>query len=377
MKVKKIDDSSYIVQNEASNKTIKLGESEFLFLRSLREQKEEPEWECGLSGEQKEFLYGKFQELGFLDGETKKNKAVKDLSNINLIKFSLSDKTYAFLKIPGAMVSYMGLLLFALSLSGILLSFIFYPDSVIYGLNNVSFDLKTIILLFVMVLLTSVMHELFHAAACYKYAGSIAGMGIKLFYLMPVFYMDVSTIYMTNDKRKIFIVSAAGLMCNTFFAGASLVLYIFLQLRGMHCELLFYYFVFQFATIIRNMLPFERFDAYWMTVAASGIHNLYDKSIMMFMSAVGNIKKYRDLPLRFKYKVILPVYGFINLIFRWVFWGYCIAGLNNLFKKYGAGQAGDIFTIILYITVTVSSIRFIVKYIYKYKTDGQMMIMNI
>ncbi len=38
MKVKKLENSYYIVQNEQNNKVLKLGESEFKYLQALREK---------------------------------------------------------------------------------------------------------------------------------------------------------------------------------------------------------------------------------------------------------------------------------------------------------------------------------------------------
>lgn len=377
MKIKKLEDSCYVVKDEMTNKILKLGKNEYLFLQSLREKDSSLMPENVLTEEQKTFLVGKFSELGFLNDETIKRKEKKELSNIKIINFGFSKKNYIILKVLGAFISLPGFIGFIGAFIGIVISFIFYSDVIIYGVNNISMDIRTIALLFVMILATAIMHELFHATACYKYTGEISGMGIKLFYLMPVFYTDVSTVYFSDNKKKRFIVSAAGLMCNTFLAGISLVLYIILYVRGIYCKLFFYYFVFQFATILRNLLPFEKFDAYWMVVSISGVYNLYDKSIMMFITLISNIEYYLAIPIGFIKKIVLSLYGVVNLVFRWIFWSYCIEALKRLLQIYTTEQIANNSNVLLYGVIAINSIIFLGKYIIKYKNEGRTIIMNL
>lgn len=377
MKIKKLEDSCYVVKDEMTNKILKLGKNEYLFLQSLREKDSSLMPENVLTEEQKTFLVGKFSELGFLNDETIKRKEKKELSNIKIINFGFSKKNYIILKVLGAFISLPGFIGFIGAFIGIVISFIFYSDVIIYGVNNISMDIRTIALLFVMILATAIMHELFHATACYKYTGEISGMGIKLFYLMPVFYTDVSTVYFSDNKKKRFIVSAAGLMCNTFLAGISLVLYIILYVRGIYCKLFFYYFVFQFATILRNLLPFEKFDAYWMVVSISGVYNLYDKSIMMFITLISNIEYYLAIPIGFIKKIVLSLYGVVNLVFRWMFWSYCIEALKRLLQIYTTEQIANNSSVLLYGAIAINSIIFLGKYIIKYKNEGRTIIMNL
>lgn len=366
-----------MVKDEMTNKILKLGKNEYLFLQSLREKDSSLMPENVLTEEQKTFLVGKFSELGFLNDETIKRKEKKELSNIKIINFGFSKKNYIILKVLGAFISLPGFIGFIGAFIGIVISFIFYSDVIIYGVNNISMDIRTIALLFVMILATAIMHELFHATACYKYTGEISGMGIKLFYLMPVFYTDVSTVYFSDNKKKRFIVSAAGLMCNTFLAGISLVLYIILYVRGIYCKLFFYYFVFQFATILRNLLPFEKFDAYWMVVSISGVYNLYDKSIMMFITLISNIEYYLAIPIGFIKKIVLSLYGVVNLVFRWIFWSYCIEALKRLLQIYTTEQIANNSNVLLYGVIAINSIIFLGKYIIKYKNEGRTIIMNL
>lgn len=377
MKIKKLEDSCYVVKDEMTNKILKLGKNEYLFLQSLREKDSSLMPENVLTEEQKTFLVGKFSELGFLNDETIKRKEKKELSNIKIINFGFSKKNYIILKVLGAFISLPGFIGFIGAFIGIVISFIFYSDVIIHGVNNISMDIRTIALLFVMILATAIMHELFHATACYKYTGEISGMGIKLFYLMPVFYTDVSTVYFSDNKKKRFIVSAAGLMCNTFLAGISLVLYIILYVRGIYCKLFFYYFVFQFATILRNLLPFEKFDAYWMVVSISGVYNLYDKSIMMFITLISNIEYYLAIPIGFIKKIVLSLYGVVNLVFRWIFWSYCIEALKRLLQIYTTEQIANNSSVLLYGVIAINSIIFLGKYIIKYKNEGRTIIMNL
>lgn len=377
MKVKKLENSYYIVQNEQNNKVLKLGESEFKYLQALREKNGIFKSEFGMTEEQQRYLFQKFEELGFLGDETKKVKGKQNLSDVKLISFEFYEKLYNVLKILGCVVSPAGLFLLLGAFLGTGVSFFFYTDIIMYGVTHISLDLKTVIILCIMVLATAVIHEVFHAVACYKYTGAIGGMGIKLFYLMPVFYTDVSTVYLTDNRRKMLVVSAAGLMCNAFLGGVSLVIYIFMYLQGTYCKIFFYYFVFQFATILRNILPFEKFDGYWMIVSISGIHNLYDKSIVLFFAMLRDVKGYIAIPVNYLKKIMLSLYGGINLLFRWIFWLYCIGALNRFVQNYISYWISYVVVRILYTVIALNSIMFVRRYVKKYKTEGNRIIANL
>ncbi len=330
-----------------------------------------------MTEEQQRYLFQKFEELGFLGDETKKVKGKQNLSDVKLISFEFYEKLYNVLKILGCVVSPAGLFLLLGAFLGTGVSFFFYTDIIMYGVTHISLDLKTVIILCIMVLATAVIHEVFHAVACYKYTGAIGGMGIKLFYLMPVFYTDVSTVYLTDNRRKMLVVSAAGLMCNAFLGGVSLVIYIFMYLQGTYCKIFFYYFVFQFATILRNILPFEKFDGYWMIVSISGIHNLYDKSIVLFFAMLRDVKGYIAIPVNYLKKIMLSLYGGINLLFRWIFWLYCIGALNRFVQNYISYWIPYVVVRILYTVIALNSIMFVRRYVKKYKAEGNRIIANL
>ena len=377
MKVKKLENSCYIVQNKENNKVLKLGEGEFKYLQALREKNGTLKSESAMTEEQQRYLFQKFEELGFLGDDTKKVKDKQNLSNVKLISFGFYEKLYKVLKILGCFVSPAGFLLFLGALLGMGISFFFYTDIIMYGATHVTMDFKTIITLCIMVLATSVIHEVFHAVACYKYTGAIGGMGIKLFYLMPVFYTDVSTVYLMDNRKKMLEVSAAGLMCNVFLGGVSLITYIFMYLQGTYCKIFFYYFVFQFATVLRNILPFEKFDGYWMIVSISGIHNLYDKSIILFFAMLRDVKGYMAIPVNSLKKNMLSLYGGINLLFRWIFWLYCIGALNRFVQNYMPYRISYIVVRILYVVIALNTIIFVRRYFIKYKTEGKRIIANL
>lgn len=275
MKVKKLENSYYIVQNEQNNKVLKLGESEFKYLQALREKNGIFKSEFGMTEEQQRYLFQKFEELGFLGDETKKVKGKQNLSDVKLISFEFYEKLYNVLKILGC------------------------------------------------------------------------------------------------------VVSPAGLMCNAFLGGVSLVIYIFMYLQGTYCKIFFYYFVFQFATIRRNILPFEKFDGYWMIVSISGIHNLYDKSIVLFFAMLRDVKGYIAIPVNYLKKIMLSLYGGINLLFRWIFWLYCIGALNRFVQNYISYWIPYVVVRILYTVIALNSIMFVRGYVKKYKAEGNRIIANL
>lgn len=319
LEIKEVDEGKYIVNNTITNRFIKLGIREVNYLLSLKglDVIKGKDYEP-LSSEQEAFLHKKFEEWKFLKEESvQKNK--RDLSNIILISFDSAKWFEKFMSKFKVIISPGGLTLLLCLIVFSIYAFYFEAQAILDGVNSFTINFQVLVMFYLLNFFTGIVHECCHATACYKYSGKCGKIGIKLLYLLPAYFCDVSNMYMVKSRKKKVIVSSAGLAANSVIGNLSLFIYIMLYKQGIVFPFLLYSFCYNIFVIIFNLNPFAKFDGYWILKAASGIENLYDKSILTFFMMILTREK-----LISKKKCILSLYGSLIFLFHWLFWGYAV-----------------------------------------------------
>lgn len=200
---------------------------------------------------------------------------------------------------------------------GIILNGYFFVT--IENLTNIQgFDFSIAIILFLSFLVSSLIHEVGHAAAC-RYLGiQHGGIGFGLYLNFPVFYTDVSNIWRLNRKERC-IVDVAGV----YF---QLILLIPVLAYEMYhpnniCKYIIVMMDFNFVITLN---PFFKFDGYWLMTDLLGIANLRSKCNEILLYILSKVfKKNGDnvsvpyLPqMHAKEKYIFSVYlVLVNLFF--------------------------------------------------------------
>jgi hypothetical protein len=135
-------------------------------------------------------------------------------------------------------------------------------------LNWAPGELAAVMLLAV---LRMVWHECGHAAACYRHAGAVGGIGMGVFFVSPVMYCDVSDVHLLErrDKAK---VAVAGVVFDLVFLAAALACF------GAQWWMLKLYWL-SVIGIALNLLPFYRNDGYWILNDLTGAHDLLSESV--------------------------------------------------------------------------------------------------
>lgn len=108
------------------------------------------------------------------------------------------------------------------------------------------------------VTLSGLFHEVGHAAACYRYVGSVGTSGFKLDYVLPSIYVDVSCIHLIDDGWKKIIVGISGIYFQIIFI---LPFYFFNFFNGEVQSAIFGFTAF---LIIFNLIPMKGSDGYWI-----------------------------------------------------------------------------------------------------------------
>lgn len=333
--IKKIEEDNYVVNNTVTNKFVRLGKREVDYLLELLHKADykEEEVEVPLSKQQKTVLYEKFEQWGFLKQEEKKKKKF-DMSNIELCSFQSEGLICSVLNKLQIFISPLGISLFIASIIYVIYAFCCEGEAILAGLSGINFNIENMVFVYVITFVTSIIHELCHATACYKYSGRCGKIGIKLFYFLPAYFCDVSSIYMVADQKKAFIVSSAGLISNHIAGAIALWVYNVFYYKGITSSVLMLFYCYNLTSIILNLIPFAKFDGYWIMKSLIGIDNLYDKSILLFFDAIFSWKKFSSFKLNLGKKIVVAIYGGLVFLFHWLLWIYGGYSVYNIAEKY-------------------------------------------
>ncbi|MCP4876808.1 MAG: HlyD family efflux transporter periplasmic adaptor subunit [Gammaproteobacteria bacterium] len=145
-----------------------------------------------------------------------------------------------------------------------------------FGVNALS--PYNLLLMFVLYPPLKFLHELGHAFSAKLEGGEVHEMGINFLMFMPVPYVNVSTATHFRSRYKRILVSAAGILVESFMAALGLLLFLAAQ-PGMVQAIGFNIFLIGgVSSLFFNGNPLLKYDGYYMLADALGIPNLYQRS---------------------------------------------------------------------------------------------------
>lgn len=153
---------------------------------------------------------------------------------------------------------------------------------------------------------TVFLHELGHIAACNKFTKKNGEIGFGIYFIFPVFYSDISSIWHAKKEERV-IANLAGvylqMICMLIFGVLYLLLNNILFLQ-MACALAIYSFV--------QLIPFIRSDGYWLLSDLSSTPNLQQKSSGSVKELIKNpIEKLKKISSK---ELFVLVYGLFNTL---------------------------------------------------------------
>lgn len=125
-------------------------------------------------------------------------------------------------------------------------------------------------------LFSSLFHELGHAAACRKYSSKTGEIGWGFNFIIPVFFANVSNVYLLNRKQKI-CVALSGVYFQGLF-NCILIALIPWQ------PILEKFVILNLLTMVFNLIPFFRNDGFWLLNDALKKENLLKETIERWKS---------------------------------------------------------------------------------------------
>lgn len=133
------------------------------------------------------------------------------------------------------------------------------------GANELSF-------VYLLVILTTLFHELGHSSACSYFGAKHGGIGAGIYLYFPVLYADVTDVWKLKRKQRA-IVDFGGIYFQLYFVPLYYLLYVVFD------NLVFLYSIYAINfLIIVQFNPVLRFDGYWLASDISGIPNLRKRS---------------------------------------------------------------------------------------------------
>ncbi|MDH3220967.1 MAG: efflux RND transporter periplasmic adaptor subunit [Gammaproteobacteria bacterium] len=145
-----------------------------------------------------------------------------------------------------------------------------------FGINALS--PYNLLLMFLLYPPIKFIHELGHAFSAKLEGGEVHEMGVNFLLFMPVPYVNVSTATHFRNPYKRILVSAAGILVESFLAALGLLLFLAAQ-PGIVQSIGFNIFLIGgVSSLFFNGNPLLKYDAYYVLADALGIPNLFQRS---------------------------------------------------------------------------------------------------
>ncbi|UUZ79180.1 M50 family metallopeptidase [Paenibacillus sp. P26] len=370
VEIRETEPGVFFVKNTLNSKFVKMGIKEVEFLRLFESGADAKSLYQGeLTEEQQDFLTAKFREWGFIEPQQHPDQPTEKTMMARLSRWKLSD--LAIIRIvtldpdpllnriapliqklfhPAAIMIYVLLMMTAYGpLAGRM--------EVLFRLAAYQFTWQGLVLLYVLVIGTTIVHELAHALACKYYGGQVRRLGFMLFYLNPAMFCDVSDTYLFPRKGPKAVVLLAGIISQWILSALACLVYFLMEGTGHRAELLLYYAVTNIGLSLINLFPFVKLDGYWSLSQLLGIVNLRAKSFAYLLSFLSGDSGYREQFTKEERQAFLW-YGIGASLFTPLLWGTAIYGLQRWIAGYSP-WGGAAVAAVLILLLLVSFYRFI------------------
>jgi putative peptide zinc metalloprotease protein len=205
-----------------------------------------------------------------------------------------------------------------------IIHFIFFKDIVFNEiwetrLSNSSDNLWIVGLLYAGFFLILMCHEIGHAAATFSYGVKPQKIGFGFYFLFPVFFTDVSNIWVLGKLKRI-MVNVAGIYFQLIINVMMMAIYHFYR---TDCYYIFPLIIVNLGVAIYSLNPFFRYDGYWIYSDLFEIPNLkkqsseYPKTVFNRVKGVFS-RKPMGSKVPFWKEIPLLVYSFLNQVF-WIY----------------------------------------------------------
>ena len=188
--------------------------------------------------------------------------------------------------------------------------------------------------------LVKLCHELAHGLAVRRWGGEVREMGVSLFLVVPVPYVDASAASAFPEKHRRMLVSAAGILVETTLAFLALLLWMAAQDGPVREAAFAVMTIGGLSTVLVNANPLMRYDGYHLLADALELPNLAPRSATWLRYAgeryiLGN-KRLREPQVRPGERPWLVGYGIAAAVYRLAFFLGLITWVGGKYLLAGA-----------------------------------------
>lgn len=195
----------------------------------------------------------------------------------------------------------------------------FYILSLTLHYNRLFFEsinLSSIFFPYLLFILSSYFHELGHAFCYYKYFNKVPKMGFGLYFIFPVFFVDIKDYFKLTKYQKINI-DLSGIYFHIIY-------YLFLNALFIFDNSLIYIVTQKFIllSLVYNLNPLWKSDGYWFLSDLMNVSNLRLKAF--------NFKYLKD-NIGFKSTKYIIIYSLLSLLFIiYILYLFIYINLSNI-----------------------------------------------
>lgn len=198
-----------------------------------------------------------------------------------------------------------------------------------------------LLILFGVLSITKVIHELAHAIACKRFGGECREIGLMFLVGVPCLYCDVSDAWMLPRRWQRILISAAGILAELTLASLAALVWLFTidgPVRDVCATVMV---VCSVTTVLFNGNPLLRYDGYYMLSDATGIPNLSAEAtgvlrewVRRFLWASPTVKTFDFSPRNF----LVASYGILSGIYRIAIFAFIMLMIYQFANGYEMGD---------------------------------------
>jgi len=159
------------------------------------------------------------------------------------------------------------------------------------------------------ILFVASIHEIAHAVCCTMYGGVVKKFGLLFMFFAPSVYVDLSSSWFFSEKKKRVHVLVSGPFVDLFFTAVGLLgVHVYYDNSYVLSTCFFIGAICSGMMLIGNLVPFIRYDGYYILSELTGLPNLKSESKKIFGELFSN--KYTTLQKGF----------LVSYYFSWAFY---------------------------------------------------------
>lgn len=218
-----------------------------------------------------------------------------------------------------------------------------------------------------------IIHEFGHASAAYKYKINVGKIGVGMYFLYPVMYIDMTSAWRLPSKQRV-ILDAGGM----YFQALTIIPLTIIGFISQE-SLFFICSIYVLAMSVYNLLPFLKLDGYWLFCDYFELNNLSQNAFKIVKAQIVN--RNNKVSKRKKMYYIFSIVYASSIIFMFIIgiiysittirnWEYVVEIGRKIIYTIHSGNFQAVFryinSILIYILPLIFMVVMLIKGVVRY-----------